>query len=325
MDNSIITEKDFYLFNNAIKEGKKQIDLVKCILCLKNYNLVNSHTVPKSLLRNFSKLYYLDRTEIYIKSFISQIKYSKINEKDINKKMLKTLDKCGTFSQICEDCENSIDKYENNIVNNINTSLSQKDINELAMKSFLSIAYSNSLILKIHKEIKSQNKPFYKVLKKEWESTINIKELAKKIQNGEEQWKIIWDSSDKNINLNLKIGLYSILNIVNNKNQNHLLLAIVLPGKKSSRLILISSEKTEFSDIFTSEKVKEIINLILLNTVKNYCIGMILSSINDLDNTDFYKNIINMDRKNINYEKIVQSIIKNNKYDFTNSSLIFKK
>lgn len=81
-----------------------------------------------------------------------------------------------------------------------------------------------------------------------------------------------------------------------------------------------SREERNWKNIFNIF-VKDIVNIILLNIVKDFCKGMFFQSINELNN-DFYNIMDSSDTNSINHKKVVKSIIENNKYKPTKSILI---
>lgn len=315
--------------NDAIENSKEKFKNGTCALCLReNIKFVDSHTVPKSLLKNISQnseIYFFESVISYMKSFIHKIKNSdEINIQDkIFLENKNQISKTGIFKKICISCENKIDDYENHIGGNINYGLKDRDINELAIKALLLKSYLSDLGIEVIKQIKLENTSNilrYANIEKEIDKFRKLcNKDALKTFSGNKKWHIIWDSSRNNKKLNLKIALFQICKIPNHYNFSPII-SIILPGNNGSRLIIIAPKELSLKEFTASNDDKTFIKEVLKNSLTNHLEGLFLDPNSDLK--DFYDLILSDEKSTMDYERLIKLIISNNKYQDTKSLFI---
>lgn len=315
--------------SNAIYSSKEKFKNGTCALCCnENIKFADSHTIPKSLLKNIShsgEVYYFEAVISYMKSFIHKIKNSdSVNIQDKifseNKKQIRG---AGVFNKICIPCENKIDDYENHIGENINYDLKDKDVTELAIKALLLKSYLSDLGVEVIKQLNIEN-PSNRLQYADHEKEIDkfrklCDNAALNSFNGNKKWHIIWDSAKNNKKLNLKIALFHICKIPNPYNFTPII-SIILPGDNGSRLIIISPKEITLKDITKSNDDKTFIKEVLGNSLKDYLAGIFISPNFDLKN--FYDLIIGNGEMTMDCERLIKLIISNNKYQDTKSLFI---
>lgn len=297
----------------------------KCFICLSNKNFADSHTIPKSLLKEWKYMYCFasDMNGIFKRNIKLLENYTSNNLKEkIRESYLFHYSVAGTFKSICPSCEADLDDYENNIKQNINCRISSQDCRDLFLKGFLKNTYNLETSIRT---VKTVNDSIYKpsflhgYLEYYNRKLQHAKAHAKKVQNEEEQPEIIWDSKDFDYSINLKCAIFKMIDFpVKSKINDALpLLIVLLPGENESRLLLLSlknfSENLILKKYYSSLNFHEIVYDSIKKIVEYQFSGLFIPQ--EFDIFPFYENFLIPELNDINKLKLVNYIVENFKYD----------